>query len=1321
MRCPVFNCLSRRLRQKRACLAFLVACLPLTGACAGAQVLQKTEASGVPVNYQLPVTGPLPQTYRVTLAIVDPKNPDWIISQFAAGVARTVTAENGGRFAEVWDGLDDNFMPVPPGDFAVKGIYMLARPWRVDQEWHSVTPKFAGGASSWLPSPEQWQKPEPFGGDPVGAPLRDVAVGANGVAVFYYEYLENGLNNPMFDLNQPAGYGQFLRAFGSGGAAGGTSVTTDGESIWAFSTDGGPKFVYRADGKSFGTSPGANRANSYRPAGWVTAIACARGEAPGKTIVFVAQRGRMELGDAPRLAGGEPETAGKVTVHNGGNGTVMAELPLAGPRGLAVQGGMLHALHAQDNGFAVSASPLANGLPDGHWTRLFTVPATIQPADLEVDNHGRFYLSDTAANKVFQLDRAGKVLRTYGRLAAQKPGSYDPETFMAPAKLATWTDAQGQDRLIVVEQAGPNRASEWSAEGKLLREFLSLQTKANDGYGNDPEHPEHIYLPGHLGWLTRFRVDYATGKWTVDAVWPYEDKEPRTPDMDRAQFIRWNGRAYLACRRSLNIYRFDGDRLLLSAAVLKANKAKGWPAGLWHDANGNGHVDEAEITPAATPAGVVSYHGQNWLDDLSLLAPAQGGQDVWRLAPSGFDAHGNPIFKDWKKLLTDPVFVARSTGKADALHGGNELAESFTSDWYGADGSLADGFYVQARGGRNFSANEGAQHKITRYIPDGAGGWRLKWRTGRSALQGLAQPGEMYGAMKVRRPINGLLSIVDQSRCGVLLYTEDGLYVDTIFPDGRRFKPDQVGVYAQPGEFFAGAIFPNRENGKIYFAMGKYTPMLYEVEGWSLMENPVRPLATLPKTVSITAAQIASPPELALSLRGGAGVAKVARFAPALGEVALDGSMQGWEASEPVVFQADKVQTVEVRCLYRPEQLLLRWHVRLGTRFEPKNLPALERIFTHDQLADTLSFYLQGDVNAKPNGPNEGRPGDVRLVFGVFRDKDGQVRPVVVGFHPEWTGAGQASPQVYRTPVGQTRFAHVGPILGAQLAQVVDADGKGLVLVAAIPRAAIPRLKQSFAGGFRTLVNFEATFGGHNKFWWANRDGSASRETYDEPTEARLYPGSWAPAQFQGLEGGVPVRHWLICGPFGGSGAEKFEADPMGLLPGTQKDMKEAVREFCDAAKYPLDDGKVDLKTAFTGEMVKGYWGDPGRVSWKPASLAELDTRVRLGGGGQVWYGAAWVHAPAVTELKFQFQGHHQTFLRWILNGETVPVTPADYSKGDDHQHPVAVKTLSLRPGWNQVLVRGYCTGYPPVRVGLVLDGPAEKLWTLQLSATPPP
>ena len=51
----------------------------------------------------------------------------------------------------------------------------------------------------------------------------------------------------------------------------------------------------------------------------------------------------------------------------------------------------------------------------------------------------------------------------------------------------------------------------------------------------------------------------------------------------------------------------------------------------------------------------------------------------------------------------------------------------------------------------------------------------------------------------------------------------------------------------------------------------------------------------------------------------------------------------------------------------------------------------------------------------------------------------------------------------------------------------------------------------------------------------------------------------------------------------------------------------------------------------------------------------------------------------------------------------------------------VAEKPVLLRGGWNRIQLRGYCVGYPPFRAGLVLRGAAEKLWTLQLSGTPPP
>ena len=123
--------------------------------------------NGAAVSYALPADGALPRTYLVTLAIVDRRNPEWIVSTFVAGAPRTVTNENQGRFTETWNGLDDNFMPMPPGEYGVKGIYMPATRWGIDEEWHAVTPKYAGGLSAWHPRRDQadpketlWRRPD---------------------------------------------------------------------------------------------------------------------------------------------------------------------------------------------------------------------------------------------------------------------------------------------------------------------------------------------------------------------------------------------------------------------------------------------------------------------------------------------------------------------------------------------------------------------------------------------------------------------------------------------------------------------------------------------------------------------------------------------------------------------------------------------------------------------------------------------------------------------------------------------------------------------------------------------------------------------------------------------------------------------------------------------------------------------------------------------------------------------------------------------------------------------------------------------------------
>ena len=155
---------------------------------------EMADASGAIVHYQLPTDGALPKTYLVTLAVTDPRDPNWIVSNFARGVVRTVTAQNQGRFSEAWDGLDENGMPVPPGSYGVKGIFMPAQKWAIDGQYHAVIPKLAAQGGSWGQAPGEDTLPGKVEGDPTDSPLRDVDVAPGGVGVVTFQYLENGRN-----------------------------------------------------------------------------------------------------------------------------------------------------------------------------------------------------------------------------------------------------------------------------------------------------------------------------------------------------------------------------------------------------------------------------------------------------------------------------------------------------------------------------------------------------------------------------------------------------------------------------------------------------------------------------------------------------------------------------------------------------------------------------------------------------------------------------------------------------------------------------------------------------------------------------------------------------------------------------------------------------------------------------------------------------------------------------------------------------------------------------------------------------------------------
>ncbi len=1256
------------------------------------------------VDIRLPADGPLPRTYRVTLAVVDPDNPDWIVSTFVSGGVRTVTAENGGKFTEVWNGLDENDMPVPPGKYRVKGIFMPAEKWAMDGQFHSIIPKYLVGlGDSWSPSPEQDARAPWIHGHQFG-PMSDVAVGPNGVAGFWAGYIESARNPFLVDLNRPVNWEQVLKGFPSGGTAGGSAVACDGEHIYAACNDGGA-FLFRDDRQwggdrvSIGIRAAKLEVNCPSLAAW-------KEPRSGKGFLYAAQpvpANRVDtfaLADGRKISGSAVRNPQAVFVDRTGQAT-------------------LHALHqGEKDEWLVSSIALKDGVPDGAWRKTFTLAAIGRPDDCDMDSKGNFYVASSADNQVFKLDGTGRILARWGGGAKVANGRYEPQDFHRPARLAMWKDRDGADRVIVVEQGGARRTSEWSPEGKLLRSWFLCRTGAR-GFCADPENPEHVYIADESSNVTRYRVDYAKATWEVDGL----HTDLPLGGMQFPQVLHREGRMYLAFPGGTDggnkyaVYRQDGERLVPSAGIIRDDKKQPF---FWADSDGDGKVQPEEYreNPARLPG--MNWDGDVWLDDLSLVMLNRADLymrniEFHRLAPREFDRRGNPVFdgRNWSKFLDDPIYSAVRQKKASPLKGGGEISEGYGS-WERIAGNMKDGFYTAYNfgpngwGGIDSAGVRHAHFKLSRYVPDGQGGYQMKWRVGRKAWQ-LADPGRVYGSYHLTAPSHGLVGVFDMN--GVYhLYTEDGLYVDTLMYDGFRHGGQGVNMYSHGGEMWFGQHFLNKKNGKVYLFMGRASANVYECRNWT--PDLIRPLPLEAAEVVLSAEQIAPPDPRALAMHGGAGVAPVVVFrASPGGGPALDGSLAGWEAAQPVKFGLDAERRTEVRCLYDRQQLYLRWHIRTAGPIQPADATDLPRIFTHDRKATTASFYIQGDPAAAPGGET-GRAGDVRIVFALIND-EGETKPVAVGLYPKGSVAKPASPVTYVSPVRTAAFEHVAVLSEARLAHALDEDGRGFVLSAAIPLTAIPLLPPPNAK-LRTMVDFSVTLNGVACSWWANTGRLNNTLTTDEPSEANLYPGAWAQAQFTGLDS-LPVLSWSVGGPWGGP---ELKTAPRNQTPGDSRFTAFAKRHF-QRTKYPPDLGEIDLGKIYQGPETADHEGKQHEVRWRTMVASELPlsadpTPFRL------YFATAWIFVPEDSKLRCRFitnEGATGNGRGW-LNGKPLPEQAMNnFNVAGTEIVPQA--EVTFKKGWNQIVLRSW-GNWTPARFGLVIQGAPDVLWAIKTSPTAP-
>lgn len=241
-------------------------------------------------------------------------------------------------------------------------------------------------------------------------------------------------------------------------------------------------------------------------------------------------------------------------------------------------------------------------------------------------------------------------------------------------------------------------------------------------------------------------------------------------------------------------------------------------------------------------------------------------------------------------------------------------------------------------------------------------------------------------------------------------------------------------------------------------------------------------------------------------------VGQTVEFVQACKKPALDGSLTGWEGAKPVQFSMDD-NKVEVRCMFDESNIFLRWDIRKAWPFTVTPMFDETRIFTHENMRDEVSFYFQGNPSGVSGGET-GRLGDFRIVFSIIESEGGVAKAVALGMFPKWNRP-NGKTVLYESPIRTVFFEHVDLLSSAELGFKLSDDKNGAVIAARLPVQDLP-IQAKLEKGLKTRADFSATMGGVTKFWWANTGRQENTYTCDEPSEAKIFPGSWSTAVFVG-------------------------------------------------------------------------------------------------------------------------------------------------------------------------------------------------------------
>ncbi|HWE95151.1 MAG TPA: hypothetical protein VG269_14385 [Tepidisphaeraceae bacterium] len=742
------------------------------------------------------------------------------------------------------------------------------------------------------------------------------------------------------------------------------------------------------------------------------------------------------------------------------------------------------------------------------------------PQQIALDDAGNLYISDRGHShqvKVFSAD--GKLLRTIGTAGVPKAGPYDPSRMNNPKGLTIDSD----HRLWVAEEDfQPKRISVWTLDGKLVDAYYG-PSEYGGGGKLDPTDKTRFYFHG-----MELRLDWEKGTSRLaDVLYrpgPGDLKLPDGPGADGQPQdpIYVQGRRYFTnCFNSnptngapIAMLWLERDGVAVPVAAL--GRANDWsllksapfrtrwpehlnPSGeywpnqslfVWSDVNGDGHVQPDEVTILKAQTGGVTV-----MPDLSFVESRVDGHAI-RYAPQRFTPAGAPVYDlTAGEVLANDVQGPVSSGGDQALANPDGWTVLTVAPKPFAPQSLCGVFKGEPRWSYP-SAWPGLHASHESPAPDHPGEL-----IGTTRLLGsfIAPPGSDAGP----------LWCVNGNQGNMYLFTDDGLFVATLFHDAREGRPWSMPV-ARRGMLLNDLTLHDENfwpsitqagDGKVYLVDGGRSSIV-RLDGLETIRR-------LPASVlRLTDEDLRKSQQYVLALESdrqkeqGQQTLKVAmRPAPPI----VDGKLDDWMGASWVTvdrrgvaaFFDSKTKPYDVSAAVAVAGDRLYAAFRTGEPDLLKN--SGEMPSAPFKTGGALDLMIGVDPHA-PAGRTDPAAGDLRLLVTAVKGK-----PLAVLYRP--VAPDSKNPVPFSSP---SRTIRIDQVLDVSTdLQFAAAEGNFEFSIPLSVLGLRPKPGQTLRGdvgvlrgdGFQTL----------QRVYWSNK---ATGITADVPSEAMLMPNLWGKFQF---------------------------------------------------------------------------------------------------------------------------------------------------------------------------------------------------------------